>query len=766
MLRFASPKQLLSSLSPAYAAALALVCIQVGIGIMYKAAQSGGKYPFSATASVTISETLKCLLSTFLFYREWKNREGGVRLPQTPIPSQPVTLRDMEEGKEKDDDDSDTLSISDDDPLHHMEKSYQHSQGTYAAFFEAVKEEIPQEIKFGFAHLALFYVLINNIVFVLFRLADPGTIQLIKSGTTLITAVVMILFLKTKIGRGQWIAIVFQVCGIVVTQYTPSGSAFPLSTYLILIFQTTLSAVSSVYNQKLCKSSDGSLHVMNMTLYSCGAVINFILHILVRIMNRDEPGFFTGWGHIGALMVIVSNVFIGLAMTAVYKYADALIKCFATAMSTAILLYLSPLLFNVSFSFLVIPGTLVVFMATWLYMESTPSKPANPTPEMKPASMEAETKSFVSRILYSLSPYGPFRKAGLMGSTSICFLIIGMVTFYRTHYIITEPTVEIDLPTNITMPPSNAIYDSPMRNVAGFIRINHDLPERVEQLTAGYEPFFDSLHFSMPAEGHDRNETNLERDYWNDSYWPYPAMVDYLQLVLNNDAEYGHLEGVLFFHFDAWIAPLSFNDMDFTKLWVLDKSTGPPYICQTELKRMADWMWFDAGWQEKSLQATRIIDHMYSGYTFNPEEFCAGWSDMYYLPRRFFQDFINLGGVMTSVQVFHEIAVPTIWNIIDKTYSLHASQSVLHRWGDCWGDCCAGSPLVEDIAEHRCGHHVDFLNWEITSTHFDRLERDAQLIGTEIPVREVRQTAKGPVFVEADRVVVSDAEVVARFMMM
>jgi hypothetical protein len=33
-----------SSLSPAFAAALALITIQVGIGLLYKASQTGGQY--------------------------------------------------------------------------------------------------------------------------------------------------------------------------------------------------------------------------------------------------------------------------------------------------------------------------------------------------------------------------------------------------------------------------------------------------------------------------------------------------------------------------------------------------------------------------------------------------------------------------------------------------------------------------------------------------------------------------------------------------
>jgi drug/metabolite transporter (DMT)-like permease len=156
-------------------------------------------------------------------------------------------------------------------------------------------------------------------IFVLFRLADPGTIQLIKSGTILITAVVMILALGTNIAGTQWIAICMQVCGIVITQYNPSGGAtYSILTYGLLLFHTTMSAVSSVFNQILCKN-EGSLHAMNMTLYSSGTVINLALHVMVRILNEDEPGFFTGYGSFGAIMVIVSNVFIGLAMTAVYK---------------------------------------------------------------------------------------------------------------------------------------------------------------------------------------------------------------------------------------------------------------------------------------------------------------------------------------------------------------------------------------------------------------------------------------------------------------
>ena len=47
-------------------------------------------------------------------------------------------------------------------------------------------------------------------MFVAYKLADPGTIQLLKSGVTLITALVMLFALGTRIVKLQWIAIVIQ----------------------------------------------------------------------------------------------------------------------------------------------------------------------------------------------------------------------------------------------------------------------------------------------------------------------------------------------------------------------------------------------------------------------------------------------------------------------------------------------------------------------------------------------------------------------------
>ena len=140
--------------------------------------------------------------------------------------------------------------------------------------------------------------------------------------------------------------------------------------------------------------------------------------------------------------------------------ADALIKCFATAISTAILLYLSPLYFDVDFSFLVIPGTVIVFLATYLYMFSAPPKPAAPAqPVLKEVEQPISNPSFIRRIYGAFSPKGPFRAVGLATTTTIAFVVLSALTAYRiqlNHETANAPAVIPD--------PVSAVSNSTMTN--------------------------------------------------------------------------------------------------------------------------------------------------------------------------------------------------------------------------------------------------------------------------------------------------------------
>lgn len=95
-------------------------------------------------------------------------------------------------------------------------------------------------------------------------------------------------------------------------------------------------------------------------------------------------------------------------------------------------------------------------------------------------------------------------------------------------------------------------------------------------------------------------------------------------------------------------------------------------------------------------------------------------------------DFIKLSEIFLAVPVFHEVAIPTILEIIDKTYEKRPSRSLITRVGDCWGDCCASNPSVEDVLWKRCGHRLDLQNKKVTNAHFQHLKQNSLLLGTPL----------------------------------
>ena len=155
-----------------YAAALALIAIQVGIGIILKASQKpGGSYAFSPSASVTISEFLKLVLSSIFFYNECRRRAANGIRPSTRgredstymtlSASEPSSTRrnsleekEIEEGfKESEAHQSGSRQKSSPSPLLDA-----------LTYWSYVRGEVTLDVQYGFCKLALLYVLINNLV--------------------------------------------------------------------------------------------------------------------------------------------------------------------------------------------------------------------------------------------------------------------------------------------------------------------------------------------------------------------------------------------------------------------------------------------------------------------------------------------------------------------------------------------------------------------------------------------------------------------------
>lgn len=179
---------------------------------------------------------------------------------------------------------------------------------------------------------------------------------------------------------------------------------------------------------------------------------------------------------------------------------------------------------------------------------------------------------------------------------------------------------------------------SPFENSYAFIRVNSWHPEHVDRLQNSYAPFFDKVHLSMIGEGvwdprwggnfnysdYATWNLTLDSDSYDRSYTFYHAMGELMQLLLDNP-ETQHVDGVLGFHFDAWIVPMLFADMDFERMWILNGI--PKRLCMTDVEPFGipDWSWFtvDHVHEQAKAGAQKAVE---AGYVYsNPEEFCTGY---------------------------------------------------------------------------------------------------------------------------------------------
>ncbi|KAK0109322.1 hypothetical protein ONS96_003141 [Cadophora gregata f. sp. sojae] len=729
----------LRSYNAAYLSALSLVIIQVGIGCIMRSSQTSGKYTFSTSSSVTISEFFKFLISSALIVRSAvrARRDSPGRLELVVVSGEDGVGDEVGEKVRVGDGDGDGdedagagagVGFEDERliPGGGVGVGVGRRRGNLVGDYVRSLGMVRVENRYGFAKLALLYALINNTIFVAYKLADPGTIALVRSGVIFITALIMVFALGADVSKVQWTAIIIQLCGLVTTQYTPeTGTSYPLSTYMVLLFQVFVSSVAGVYNQSLLKSDQASLHAQNAVLYGCGVVINGLVHVTLSYVTEDEPGFFVGYNNSAAYLVIVSNVFIGLAITAVYKYANAVIKCLATAVATGILLYISPILFGTTMAPLIIPGGLIVFITSWLYMES-------PAPK-RPASFADEHDAPRNR-LFSFIPSGPkYNNPILLIST---LLSITIITFCETMSL-----PDLTSPSDLT--PDLPILTSPFNNTLAFVRWNGHRPERVP-LIEKYAPFFHTLHFSMPAMVDAPLKTeyqNLTHDNWGDGLVTYVQIARTMEWILKmqrNESE-REIEGLLQFHFDAWVDPMDFAEEDFNKMWIAvsrhndGAGGGPTFLCMTKRERFSSWVGMSPNhnWQYPLLEALASLTAANTDYVFDPDEWCTGWSDIYYVPRHLWVDYIYLAYTFAAHSVFHEMAVPTILHIIDQTRRQRELSSIISFIGDCYGGCCAPGAGMEDLLSHRCGHKLDYQG-RVQEAHYERLDYAASVLGTPI----------------------------------
>jgi hypothetical protein len=310
-----------SNLTLSIASFFILVFVQVSLALSFRAAQDeSGKYPFDPAAVLVVAEVLKFLLSLTLYSR-------------SEIANKP--------------------------------------EGWYVAFKSEI-QSTPTLFYSCFA-LAVLYCANNNISFLLFQWMDGANINLFKSGSSFVSTLLLRFALHRGISSIQWAAVGLQVCGLAISQFGATGTNAPLlsaSAYFVLLISLTITSICSVYNDKVLKdhANVASLHTVNALLYAVGATLNGLVYLFTSTTSEIiRPSFFSGFDRPFTWVVLFFNTVIGIVVSAVYKYADATIKTFASACATSALLLVNILIYNQDFKIVVVLACITVFIATYLY---------------------------------------------------------------------------------------------------------------------------------------------------------------------------------------------------------------------------------------------------------------------------------------------------------------------------------------------------------------------------------------------------------------
>jgi UDP-sugar transporter A1/2/3 len=331
-----------SSLSTAAIACIALAFLTSSQNLLITWSKRAGGYEYNYVSVTMLSELLKLVMSLVMLYREQQNLRDS--------------HGDLEDGASSSSSGSSSSSAS--PAVRKVDISFELS---YRGFLERVAFALP----------AALYFLKNNLVFYGLLLTDPVQFQLLGNMKILTTTLLFRVIMKKPLSDLAYVSLVLLTVGLTVTQLKSDTQA---SVTAHAIFTQTvialLSALAAIVTEYLMKSNprrvSESLHIQNIWLYVYGILFN-----LLALLGEDwdalwRDGFFYGYSWV-TVFIIVNNAWSGIAVSAIMKYANNLVKLFVFAVSLVVTSVLSAIFFQFEPSLHFMLGSCVVFIAIYLY---------------------------------------------------------------------------------------------------------------------------------------------------------------------------------------------------------------------------------------------------------------------------------------------------------------------------------------------------------------------------------------------------------------
>mmetsp|Transcript_25138 Transcript_25138/g.41439 ORF Transcript_25138/g.41439 Transcript_25138/m.41439 type:complete len:393 (+) Transcript_25138:219-1397(+) len=223
------------------------------------------------------------------------------------------------------------------------------------------------------------YTIQNNLLYLALTNLDAASYQVLYQLKILTTAIFSATMLGRRFSATKWASLVILTCGVAIVEISGTSDSDALENkdqnrfvgLVAVISAACTSGFSGVYFEKILKGSEVTLWIRNIQMGLFSIAIAFVTAIVGDSAQISQKGFFVGYSPIVVTVITVQAVG-GLIVAVVVKYADNVLKVFASSFSILLSCLISALAFDFrpNKSFLV--GASLVLMSTVMY--SKPSK--------------------------------------------------------------------------------------------------------------------------------------------------------------------------------------------------------------------------------------------------------------------------------------------------------------------------------------------------------------------------------------------------------
>lgn len=226
---------------------------------------------------------------------------------------------------------------------------------------------------------ALLFTIQTNLVYLAISNLDAAVFQVTFQLKILTTALFMVSLLKKSLKFLQWVSLIILTTGVSIIQIqnvkggnkSNEDSKNALFGLFCVVLACVLSGLAGVYFEKILKHSKVSIWVRNIQLGMFGTFFALMTTYISDYEKVQEHGFFFGYSPLVWLNIVIQSSG-GLLVAVVIKYADNILKGFATSIAIVVSCLASAYLFGTEINTIFTFGTLLVVLSVFMYSYQPP----------------------------------------------------------------------------------------------------------------------------------------------------------------------------------------------------------------------------------------------------------------------------------------------------------------------------------------------------------------------------------------------------------